>query len=148
MSLVLKEEITEQLTPQQLKSFDATTHVVSDNKLMPIVSTKIPTDLGAMVNTLSLRNRELEEVNEQQDELIDITMMATDEMYSMLEPLMEEAEPMGLLDCSKMAQMYVAMVRRGIKKIEDVPSRYQEEVREVLGIKMEEEEWGEDDGIK
>ena len=139
---------TEQLTPQQLKSFDATTHVTSDNKLIPIVSTKIPTDLGAMVNTLSLRNRELEEVNEQQDELIDITMMATDEMYSMLEPLMEAVEPMGLLDCSKMAQMYVAMVRRGIKKIEDVPSRYQEEVREALGIKIEEEEWGEDDGIK
>ena len=139
---------TEQLTPQQLKSFDTTTHIMSDNKLMPIVSTKIPTDLGAMVNTLSLRNRELEEVNEQQDELIDITMMATDEMYSMLEPLMEAVEPMGLLDCSKMAQMYVAMVRRGIKKIEDIPSRYQEEVREVLGIEIEEEEWGEDDGIK
>lgn len=139
---------TEQLTQQQLKSFDTTTHIVSDNKLMPVVSTKIPTDLGAMVNTLSLRNRELEEVNEQQDELIDITMMATDEMYSMLEPLMEAVEPMGLLDCSKMAQMYVAMVRRGIKKIEDIPSRYQEEVREVLGIEIEEEEWGEDDGIK
>ena len=138
---------TEQLTPQQLKSFDTTTHITSDNKLMPVVSTKIPTDLGAMVNTLSLRNRELEEVNEQQDELIDITMMATDEMYSMLEPLMEAVEPMGLLDCSKMAQMYVAMVRRGIKKIEDVPRRYQEEVREALGIKIE-EEWGEDDGIK
>ena len=139
---------TEQLTPQQLKSFDTTTHIINDNKLMPVVSTKIPTDLGAMVNTLSLRNRELEEVNEQQDELIDITMMATDEMYSMLEPLMEAVEPMGLLDCSKMAQMYVAMVQRGIKKIEDVPSRYQEEVREALGIKIEEEEWGEDDGIK
>ena len=144
----LAEPTTEQLTPQRLKSFDETTHVISDNKLIPIVSTKIPTDLGAMVDTLSLRNRELEEVNEQQDELIDITMMATDEMYSMLEPLMEVVEPMGLLDCSKMAQMYVAMVRRGIKKIEDVPSRYQEEVREVLGIKIEEEEWGEDDGIK
>ena len=89
----------------------------------------------------------IEGVNEQQDELIDITMMATDEMYSMLEPLMEAVEPMGLLDCSKMAQMYVAMVRRGIKKIEDVPRRYQEEVREALGIKIE-EEWGEDDGIK
>ena len=139
---------TEQLAPQQLKSFDVTTHIISDNKLMPVVSTKIPTDLGAMVNTLSLRNRELEEVNEQQDELIDITMMATDEMYSMLEPLVEAVEPMGLLDCSKMAQMYVAMVQRGIKKIEDVPRRYQEEVREVLGIKIEEEEWGEDDGIK
>jgi hypothetical protein len=44
--------------------------------------------------------------------------------------------------------MYVAMVQRGIKKVEDVPRRYQEEVREVLGIKIEEEEWGEDDGIK
>ena len=144
----LETPITEQLTPQQLKSFDSTTHVISENKLMSIVSTKMPTDLGAMVNTLSLRNGELEEINKEQDELIDITMMATDEMYSMLEPLMEAVEPMGLLDCSKMAQMYVAMVRRGIKKIEDVPRRYQEEVREVLGIKIEEEEWGEDDGIK
>lgn len=43
---------TEQLTPQQLKSFDTITHIISDNKLMPIVLTKIPSNVQAVITNL------------------------------------------------------------------------------------------------
>ena len=56
----LKTPTTEQLTQQQLKSFDTTTHIISDNKLMPIVSTKIPSDVNAVVQNLKAENVKLE----------------------------------------------------------------------------------------
>ena len=56
----LAEPTTEQLTPCQLKSFDTTTHIISDNKLMPIVSTKIPSDVNAVVQGLKAENVKLE----------------------------------------------------------------------------------------
>ena len=56
----LAEPTTEQLTPCQLKSFDTTTHIISDNKLMPIVSTKIPSNVNAVVQNLKAENKKLE----------------------------------------------------------------------------------------
>lgn len=56
----LAEPTTEQLTPTQLKSFEGTTHIISENKLMPIVSTKIPSDVNAVVQNLKAENVKLE----------------------------------------------------------------------------------------
>lgn len=77
---------------------------------------------------------QLEETNKTQDELINTTMLATDEMYMMIEPLLSEvAQTLSLeRSVSKMVDMYVAMVMRGLKTIEQVPARYREEVREIL----------------
>lgn len=80
--------------------------------------------------TLEDRVVELEKVNKEQDELINTTMLATDEMYNLLEPLL--AETLGERSVSKMVDMYVAMVQRGIKTIEQVPVRYREQVKEIL----------------
>ena len=33
-----------------------------------------------------------------------------------------------------MAEMYAKMVERGIKTIDDVPARYREEVKQILGL--------------
>lgn len=86
------------------------------------------------VSRLSLENEELKEVNNTQDILIDTTMMATDEVYTMLEPILEMISQTMSLErsVSKMVDMYVAMVQRGLKTIEQVPARYREEVREIL----------------
>ena len=35
-------------------------------------------------------------------------------------------------EVSKMVDLYVAMIQRGLKTIEQVPERYREQVREVL----------------
>lgn len=101
--------------------------------------------------TLEEKIEELKEVNNTQDELINISMLATDEIYTMIEPILESIpqnkslltmiEP--ILEVvpqnkslergvSKMVDLYVAMIQRGIKTIDQVPTRYREEVRRIL----------------
>lgn len=84
--------------------------------------------------TLEEQIAELEETNKTQDELINTTMLATDEMYMMIEPLLSEAVQTLSLErsVSKMVDMYVAMVQRGLKTIDEVPARYREQVKEIL----------------
>lgn len=83
--------------------------------------------------TVEEKIEELKEVNNTQDILIDTTMLATDEIYTMIEPILEIV-PQNILEkgVSKMVEMYVAMIQRGIKTIEQVPVRYREEVRRIL----------------
>lgn len=86
------------------------------------------------VELLEDENKKIKENNTTQDILIDTTMMATDEVYTMLEPILEMIPQTMSLErsVSKMVDMYVAMVQRGLKTIEQVPARYREEVREIL----------------
>ena len=74
---------------------------------------------------------EIDKENLIQNELIDISLLATDEMFMMLEPLLEavQIDERGM---SKMIDMYVAMIMRGLKTIDEVPLRYREEVRLIL----------------
>lgn len=84
--------------------------------------------------TLEEKIEELKEVNNIQDILIDTTMLATDEIYTMIEPILEMIPQTMSLErsVSKMVDMYVAMVQRGLKTIEQVPVRYREEVARIL----------------
>ena len=92
------------------------------------------------VELLEDENKKIKEVNNTQDILIDTTMMATDEVFMMLEPILEMIPQTMSLErsVSKMVDMYVAMVQRGLKTIEKVPVRYREEVTEILA-KLEKE---------
>ena len=74
---------------------------------------------------------EIDKENLIQNKLIDISLLATDEMFMMLEPLLEavQIDERGM---SKMIDMYVAMIMRGLKTIDEVPLRYREEVRIIL----------------
>lgn len=99
----LKEPIIHYLTPSQLKSFDGTTHVISENTLIPTTTTKILTDTYANVSNVnstaySLRrgvndvaetSTIINETDVEQDDVLDVTMCAIDELYSMLEPNLE-----------------------------------------------------------
>lgn len=83
--------------------------------------------------TLEKRVTELERLNQQQDELINISLLATDEMYMMLEPLLAQNVNLSNEESiSKMVNMYVVMIKRNLKNIEDVPTRYREEVIAIL----------------
>ena len=94
--------------------------------------------LEEKIELLEDENKKIKEVNNTQDILIDTTMMATDEVYTMLEPILEMMPMTMSIDgemkggSSKMVDMYVAMVQRGLKTIEQVPVRYREEVIEIL----------------
>ena len=99
----LTEPIIHYLTPSQLKSFEGTTHVISENTLIPTTTTKILTSTYANVSnvnsiTYSLRrgvndvaetSAIINETDAEQDDVLDITMCAIDELYSMLEPNLE-----------------------------------------------------------
>lgn len=77
----------------------------------------------------------LQETNNNQDNLIDISLCATDEMYMMIEPILEAMPQTININkrmVSKMVDMYVAMVIRGLKTIEEVPVRYRKEVQDIL----------------
>lgn len=79
--------------------------------------------LAEAYHLLLNENRILKEENKKQDELIDITMMATDQMYCLLEPLLASvyAEDEAV---NPLVSMYVAMVKRGlIKTISHIPER-------------------------
>lgn len=85
----------------------------------------------AQETTTEQRVLELENIVQEQNELINTTMLATDEMFMMLEPLLAEVYALQGGE-SKMVDMYVAMVQRGLKTIDQVPARYREQVQEIL----------------
>lgn len=83
--------------------------------------------------------------DEKHEALTDVVLCAIDEVFMMLDPLisiseevvmsMENSKQLGELlnkEVSKMVELYVVMVQRGLKTIEQVPARYREQVRELL----------------
>lgn len=107
---------------------------------------KKPTDLiipeQTEIEKLQDEVTQLTEQNMMQDELINVTMMATDEVFTLLEPLLNpNPKPLSIQSTFRIARkevkqpmvdLYVAMVIRGLKDIEDVPARYREQVKEIL----------------
>lgn len=108
---------------------DSTLHIES---IVPVESVKASYTTGIPNAYL------LQETNDNQDDLIDISLCATDEMYMMIEPLLSAVpQTMSERMVSKMVEMYVAMVERGLKTIDEVPLRYREQVKEILESKKE-----------
>ena len=83
--------------------------------------------------------------DEKHEALTDVMLCAIDGVFMMLDPLisvseevvmsMENSDQLGELlnkEVSKMVELYVVMVQRGLKTIEQVPARYREQVRELL----------------
>ena len=87
--------------------------------------------LAEAYHMLLNENRVLQEKNKEQDELINITMMATDEMFMMLEPLLADMLVDGKT-VSPLINIYAAMVKRGLKTIEEVPEKYKKEVSLII----------------
>ena len=82
--------------------------------------------------TLEERVGQIEGVNTIQDELINVSILATDEVFCMLEPLLSSVNIINVKGVSRMVDMYVVMIQRGLKTIEDVPLRYRSEVKRIL----------------
>jgi len=117
------------------------THLFVTGGIDGAIKAKIPLDGGQAIQTLSAKNvaligenEEIKKTNTKQDELIDVSLCATDEMFVMLEPILEMFPQTINLEreVSKMVDLYVAMVMRGLKTIEQVPVRYREQVKEIL----------------
>ena len=75
----------------------------------------------------------LDELSVTHDELFDGNMLAIDELFTILEPLMVETYSMNEeMEVNPMVELYVVMVQRGLKTLEQVPARYREQVRQIL----------------
>lgn len=121
---IIETTITEQTNQPTYK--DKTLFTVTGG-IDGIIKAKAPLDGGQAIQSLT-------EVNNTQDKLIDTTMLATDELYTMVEPILEAIPQTMTLErsTSKMVDMYVCMIQRGLKTIEQVPARYREEVKRIL----------------
>ena len=129
---IIDTDIVEEL---KLPTFINNTYVSVRGGIEGSIKAKAPVDGGKVIGALQEANIELKAINDGQDKLIDTTMLAADEMFMMLEPLLSEAVNLNILNersGSKMVDMYVAMVQRGIKTIDEVPARYREQVKEIL----------------
>ena len=79
---------------------------------------------------------EIKSVNSAQDEIIDMTMLALDEMFEMFEPMLSSSIKSMSLNNEEvrnpMVELYVVMIQRGLKTIDQIPARYREEVKAIL----------------
>ena len=130
------------LDTTRLKSYEPITHITSDNYLPPTIKTQVPSDFNAVVlglknnnealasQVMSLRqtNDELEATNREQDDVIDVTLLALDEVYGMIDESEIETMSVG----SPMVNVYVKMIKRGIKTLDEVPAKYRAEVEELI----------------
>ena len=79
---------------------------------------------------------EIKSVNSTQDEIIDMTMLALDEIFELFEPMLSLSISSMSLNNKEvnnpMVELYVVMIQRGLKTIDQVPARYREEVKAIL----------------
>ena len=79
---------------------------------------------------------EIKSVNSIQDEIIDMTMLALDEMFELFEPMLSLSISSMSLNNKEvnnpMVELYVVMIQRGLKTIDQVPERYKADVQALL----------------
>lgn len=137
---LLETPIITDVEPIILNSFDTTTNIASDNLIAPTITTKVPSNVQAVISTMQIDNenlvtdnRMLKEENTTQNSIIDTNLYATDELYTMIEPFMPVVMTLDEPSSNnKMVDFYVVMVQRGLKTIDEVPLRLRAEVETIL----------------
>lgn len=137
--------ITKHNKNMNLKTFNSITHITSTNALPAVIDCKISSNVQEVVSNLiieneslnkevlnlNLENEKIKSINATQDELVNTTMLAADEMYCLLEPLLVDT----LVDSetvTPLINMYIAMIKRGLKTEDEVPAKYREQVKRKL----------------
>ena len=82
--------------------------------------------------------------DEKHETLTDVLLCAIDDLYSQIEPLLTVSEELCImgefesksrinaLGGDSMVELYVVMIQRGLKTVEQVPARYREQVQALL----------------
>ena len=82
--------------------------------------------------------------DEKHETLTDVLLCAIDDLYTQIEPLLTVSEELCImgefesksrinaLGGDSMVELYVVMIQRGLKTIEQVPARYREQVQALL----------------
>lgn len=79
------------------------------------------------------RLKQVETDNIAQSQLIDTCLLGFDDMYTMIESILPASQTIAMKGGAKgMVDVYVAMVVRGLKTIEQVPVRYRDQVKDII----------------
>ena len=82
--------------------------------------------------------------DEKHETLTDVLLCAIDDLYSQIEPVLTVSEELCImgefesksrinaLGGDSMVELYVVMIQRGLKTVEQVPARYREQVQALL----------------
>ena len=85
------------------------------------------------IKELNIKVEEQAVINATQDAVIDTSLLAVDEMFTLVESLITETSTFTFKKGGdKMVDFYVVMIQRGLKTIDQIPERYREEVRAIL----------------
>lgn len=85
------------------------------------------------IEELNIKVEEQATINMTQDAVIDMSLLAMDEMFVTMESLISGASTFTFKKGGdKMVDLYVVMIQRGLKTIDQIPERYREEVRAIL----------------
>lgn len=85
------------------------------------------------IEELNIKVEEQAVINATQDIVIDTSLLAVDEMFTLVESLISETSTFTFRKGGdKMVDFYVVMIQRGLKTIDQIPERYREEVRAIL----------------
>lgn len=119
-------------TPQWiLDSYnDCTIHIDSN-----IPSTSISVNYTGNVPSLPAMEKNLNNVNDEQDmqnEIDNTTMLAVADIFEMLTPAIATSNINTKEGGNKMVELYVVLIMRGLKTIEQVPSSIRPQVEEML----------------
>lgn len=124
-----------------LPSYKDKTHCVVTGEIEGSIKAKAPLDGGKAIQSLSaknialtLENEETKRIDKEQSKIINATILATEQMCSILEPLLsnsienEDINPI-------MLNMYTTIVKQGLKTVEEIPEKYREKVDNIINNK-------------
>lgn len=88
-----------------------------------------------IVEVDSIKNS-INDINEQNNTTIDLLLLTIDEMYFSIEPILASV-PMTMSNVtdeklSKFVKFYVLMIQRGLKTIDEIPTRFKNDVVKYL----------------
>lgn len=104
-------------------------------------------ELKERTNDLQIEQENIKVTQDNQNQALDITMMAIDEVYTIVDSILNPVEliSQGLISeftfdtntnakkgVNIMVDLYVVMIQRGLKTIDEVPAKYREQVRAIL----------------
>lgn len=121
---VIETNITEEL---RLPTYMNGTYVTVSGGVEGSIKAKAPVDGGKIISSLQEENIELKTRNKELDETINTMLLMTEQMYNMFEPLSTEN-----MDNEFAFNMYMVLVKKNLKKIEEVPEKYRDKVLEII----------------
>lgn len=123
----LATPIEEAITlPNNLRIYDNVTNIYTEGSLIePNVYCKIPSDVQAIVSELRVENENLRTLTTEQDSAIDTNLLATDEIYRALSPILNISEISDDNDNNKFIDLYKLMMKRNLIEHKDIPIEYQ-----------------------